>query len=395
MIGAMSFFSGYTFFVYLIVLLIPAVVIGLKEKSLRVYRIALSVFFIWQIYKETPIQLLYLVGYVIFVTYLVKIYLFLRDKYGRNKYIYGHAIVFALLPLIVYKLGALKGYTIFGFLGISYICFRVLQVIIESYDGIIKEINEWQFMQFLVFFPSLSSGPIDRSRRFAEDDTRIWKREEYIDLLRDGIYKLVLGIFYKVVCSGIFYYLFNTYFTGRYEPLYLIGSAYAYGFYLFFDFAGYSAMAVGTSYLLGIKMPDNFNKPFLSVDIKDFWNRWHITLSSWFRDFVFTRFMVDSVRRKRFSNRLTGAAVGLILNMAIMGVWHGLSIHYIVYGLYHGCILAIVEIYQKKSKFYKKYKNSKWYIGMSWFINLNIVMFGFAIFSGHLSGVWSVITRII
>lgn len=261
---------------------------------------------------------------------MVKIYLYLRKKYGRNKYIYGHAVFLSLLPLLVYKIGGLRGYSVFGFLGISYICFKIIQVVIECYDGVIKEIDEFQFIEFLIFFPCLSSGPIDRSRRFAEDDNKIWSRQEYIELLWTGLYKIILGIFYKVACSGFFYYLLQTYFAGRHRPIYLVGYAYIYGLYLFFDFAGYSAMAVGTSYLLGIKTPDNFNKPFLSVDIKDFWNRWHITLSSWFRDFIFTRFMVDSARKKRFSNRLTGASVGLILNMLIMGVWHGLEGHYIV-----------------------------------------------------------------
>lgn len=381
----MSFFSGYRFFVALILLLIPAVILGLCEKKLSWYRWVLSLFFIWKVYGDTPVQLYYLIGYVVFATYLVKIHLFLRTKYGKNKYIYAHAVFLALLPLIIYKLGALKGYSLFGFLGISYICFRVIQVIIESHDGVIKEISEFRFVEFLIFFPSLSSGPIDRSRRFFEDDARIWTRQEYCDLLWAGFYKLVLGAFYKIVCSAYFYNLLQTYFAGRYKPLYILGYAYVYGMYLFFDFAGYSAMAVGTSYLLGIKMPDNFNKPFLSIDIKDFWNRWHITLSSWFRDFIFTRFMMDSARKKRFSNRLTGAAVGLILNMTIMGIWHGLESHYILYGLYHGVLLALVEVYQKKSGFYKKNKNQKWYKVCSWFINLNAVMFGFLIFSGYFS----------
>ena len=159
------------------------------------------------------------------------------------------------------------------FLGISYICFKIIQVVIECYDGVINEIDEFQFIEFLIFFPCLSSGPIDRSRRFAEDDNKIWSRQEYIELLWTGLYKIILGIFYKVACSGFFYYLLQTYFAGKHRPIYLVGYAYIYGLYLFFDFAGYSAMAVGTSYLLGIKTPDNFNKPFLSVDIKDFWNR--------------------------------------------------------------------------------------------------------------------------
>lgn len=362
----MSFFSGYTFFIYLIVFLTPAFILGFREKSLRWYRGGISAFFIWAVYKETPIQLIWLLGYVVFSVYLVKIYLFLRKRYGRNPYIYGHAAALALAPLVIYKFGLLKGYSLFGFLGISYICFRVLQVIIESYDGVIEEINELQFIEFLLFFPSLSSGPIDRSRRFDKDNVKIWKREEYLNLFTTGLYKLVLGIFYKVVCSNITYHILETYFAGRYKPIYLIGYAYVYGLYLFFDFAGYSSMAVGTSYILGIQMPDNFNKPFLSIDIKDFWNRWHITLSSWFRDFVFTRFMVDSARKKCFSNRLTGAAIGLILNMFIMGMWHGLTSYYILYGLYHGCILALIEVYQKKSKFYKKNKQKKWYSAASW-----------------------------
>ena len=94
----MSFFSGYEFFVWLFILLVPAIILGIKEKSLKIYRYLLSFFFIYQIYKETPKQLLYLLGYVVLATYIVKIYLFLRKKYDRNRYIYGHAIFLALLP---------------------------------------------------------------------------------------------------------------------------------------------------------------------------------------------------------------------------------------------------------------------------------------------------------
>ena len=123
----MSFFSGYEFFVWLFILLVPAIILGIKEKSLKIYRYLLSFFFIYQIYKETPKQLLYLLGYVVLATYIVKIYLFLRKKYDRNRYIYGHAIFLALLPLLTYKISNFYGTNIFGFLGISYICFRVIQ----------------------------------------------------------------------------------------------------------------------------------------------------------------------------------------------------------------------------------------------------------------------------
>ena len=133
--------------------------------------------------------------------------------------------------------------------------------------------------------------------------------------------------------------------------------------------------------MLGIRVPDNFNKPFISIDIKDFWDRWHISLSHWFRDFVFSRFMIWAIRGKKFKNRLNAASAGFIVNLLIMGAWHGLTVDYLAYGLYHGILLAVTERYQK-TKWYKAHKNKKIYQIASWFITLNLVMFGFLIFSG-------------
>lgn len=389
----MSFFSGYRFFVYFTVLMIPAVVLGMRGKSLKLYRNLLTVFFIVMVYQETPKQFLNLILYGAGACYLVKIYLYLRIRYGRNEIIYGHAVFLALFPLVLSKAGGMYGKNIFGFLGISYICFRVLQVVIEIYDGVIDEIKIPDFLAFLLYFPVLSSGPIDRSRRFLADHDTVYTREEYAGLLRAGLYKLLVGMFYKIVCSACFYKLLTQVFAGRYRPVYLAGYAYVYGLYMFFDFAGYSFMAVGASYLLGIKMPDNFNKPFISVDMKEFWNRWHITLSSWLRDFVFTRFMVNAARKKWFKDRLGRAAAGLMFNMVLMGMWHGLESHYLAYGVYHGVLLSVTEIWQERSHFYQINKEKAWYRAISWFVTLNLVMFGFLIFSGHVQEVWEVFIR--
>ena len=295
-----------------------------------------------------------------------------------------------LLPLLLSKTEVYLGHSVFGFwsgtfgfLGLSYIFFRVVQIIIEIYDGVIKEVDGYRFLTFLLFFPAISSGPIDRSRRFFADDEKIYSKEEYSQLLSKGVVKIMMGLVYKLPISGTFLYIMDTYMSNKFDPFHIAGYAYTYGFYMFFDFAGYSLMVVGTSYILGIKMPDNFNMPFISVDMKDFWNRWHITLSHWFRDFVFTRFIIDSARKKRFSGRLTAASAGLIINMTLMGIWHGLEAHFILYGFYHGLLLSITEVYQKKSKFYKAHKDSRGYKFCSWFITLNLVMFGFLIFSGQ------------
>ena len=96
---------------------------------------------------------------------------------------------------------------------------------------------------------------------------------------------------------------------------------------------------------------------------------------------------MQAIRKKWFSKRLNAAAAGFIVNMFIMGVWHGLTPYYLLYGLYHGVLLAVTEIYQKKSKFYKKHKNDRWYQVLSWAVTMQLVMFGFLIFSGRLTEV--------
>ncbi|HHX37257.1 MAG TPA: D-alanyl-lipoteichoic acid biosynthesis protein DltB, partial [Clostridiaceae bacterium] len=123
---------------------------------------------------------------------------------------------------------------------------------------------------------------------------------------------------------------------------------------------------------------------FISKDMKDFWNRWHISLSHWLRDYLFTRFVFQSMKKKRFKSRQTTAALGFIFNMTVMGIWHGVTVYYILYGVYHGVLLALTDIYQKKSKFHKQHRNDKWYQVLSWFITLNLVMAGFLLFSGRL-----------
>ena len=121
-------------------------------------------------------------------------------------------------------------------------------------------------------------------------------RKEYLELAGDGVYRIVLGLLYKVVLSTYVYQMLLT-LSNTGTVVYSIKYMYLYTLYLFFDFAGYSLMAVGSSNILGIQTPMNFNKPFLSVDIKDFWTRWHITLSTWLRDFVFSRVLMQVIRK--------------------------------------------------------------------------------------------------
>ena len=136
---------------------------------------------------------------------------------------------------------------------------------------------------------------------------------------------------------------------------------------------------------MGIRVPANFNAPFASVDIKDFWNRWHITLSFWLRDYVFMRVSKVAVKKKWFKDRAYVACLGFMCNMTLMGVWHGLTVDYIAYGVYHGLLLCICELFQRKSKFYKAHKKDAWFKTLSWAVTMVAVFFGFALFSGQVT----------
>jgi membrane protein involved in D-alanine export len=379
----MSYFEGLPFFFCLVVVLAAAMLAGCLEKSLKWYTLVVSLLFLIFVFGGKTEQSIYLVIFCVWSLLLVKGYEKLRKEKGRQERLYHLFVLASLIPLILCKVTPLCQMDLFGFTGISYLTFRVVQIIIEMYDGVIEEIKIPEFAAFLLFFPSVSSGPIDRSRRFLADWQRVLPKKDYLELCARGIWKLLLGAIYKMVLAAWAYQIMG-YLEGESHWYLLIGYAYAYGMYLFFDFAGYSLMAVGTSYILGIETPDNFRAPFVAKDIREFWDRWHITLSHWFRDFIFTRFIMYSTKKKWFKNRLQRACVGFFVNMGIMGLWHGISPAYILYGLYHGALLAGTEVYQKKSGFYKNNKNKTWYQVLSWAVTMQLVMFGFLLFSGKL-----------
>lgn len=378
----MNLFGDFNFFACLVVVMIPAIILGIRERQIKYYGMAATLFFIWMAMGSNLAALAYLASYCLLEFLLVTTFVAVKKRFGRNQLLYWVYIAASITPLVITKISGLYDMKIFAFLGISYMTFKSVQIIIEIYDGIIQKVNPFEFMYLLLFFPTLTSGPIDRSRRFNDDLDRVIPRDEYLEMLGRGLFKICMGMVYKLVIATAFYQLEIRLGIGR-DMLSHFIYMYSYGFYLFFDFAGYSLMAVGVSYVFGIRTPENFNKPFISKDIIEFWDRWHITLSHWFRDFIFSRIMMRAIKGKWFKGKLTRASFGFIVNMSIMGVWHGLSTQYILYGLYHGVLLALTEVYQKKSKFHKRHKKDKWYKLICWFITFNLVMFGFFIFSGR------------
>ena len=373
----MNYFEGNDFFLLLFVVLLIGFVVNFFEKRKDYYILALSLLFAGAIYGKSRAMMVYLLAFVVYQYFLV--FLAQRIEAKRLKPL----VFLSIFPLVINKVFALTSLHLLAFIGISYMSFKTIQIMLEISDGLIKEkISIKDYLQFLLFFPTVSAGPIDRSRRFLKEINEVMPRKEYLELAGDGVYRVVLGLLYKVVLSTYVYQMLLA-LSNTGTVVYSIKYMYLYTLYLFFDFAGYSLMAVGSSNILGIQTPMNFNKPFLSVDIKDFWTRWHITLSTWLRDFVFSRVLMQVIRKKWFKNRLHNATYAYMVNMLVMGFWHGLSVSYIVYGFYHGVLMAGFEVYQKKSNFYKKNKNKNWYKLLSWFVTMNLVMVGFFIFSGE------------
>lgn len=373
----MNYFEGNEFFLLLFVVLLIGFVVNFFEKRKDYYILVLSLLFAGAIYGKSRAMVVYLISFVIYQYFLV--FIAQRIETKRLKPL----VFLSIFPLVINKVFALTSLHLLAFIGISYMSFKTIQIMLEISDGLIKEkISIKDYLQFLLFFPTVSAGPIDRSRRFLKEINEVMPRKEYLELAGDGVYRIVLGLLYKVVLSTYVYQMLLA-LNNTGTVVYSIKYMYLYTLYLFFDFAGYSLMAVGSSNILGIQTPMNFNKPFLSVDIKDFWTRWHITLSTWLRDFVFSRVLMQVIRKKWFKNRLHNATYAYMVNMLVMGFWHGLSVSYIVYGFYHGVLMAGFEVYQKKSTFYKKNKNKNWYKLLSWFVTMNLVMIGFFIFSGE------------
>lgn len=386
----MTFYTDPAFFILLALAAVPAIVLGILEKPLRGYGFAASVVFLLFLFSKDLPSLAAFLFYVVLASATTFAYLKARQREdGAPKAAYPIALVLVIAPLVIYKIGAVFDQNLLGFLGISYITFKAVQVVIEIHDGLVKEMSLLDYLYLLVFFPSFTSGPILRSRPFIEDLHATLPRADYLDLLRSGLLRFVVGAFYTFVCSSVF--STAMWFvpmaigdeTALSAVLSQVGSAYAYGLYLFFDFAGYSLMAIGAGAVLGVRVPDNFRAPFLSVDIKDFWNRWHITLSFWLRDFVFMRVVRIIRRRKLIKSRVTTSCVGYIVNMTLMGFWHGITPNYIAYGLYHGVLLAANELFQRTA-FYKRHKDSRVFKVCSWAITMQLVFFGFALFSGQI-----------
>ena len=227
----------------------------------------------------------------------------------------------------------------FRWLGFSYISFRLIHILRDKQTGRLSELSLPEFATYVVFFPSLSAGPIDRAERFAGD-----LRKEFAltqdETLQAG-QRIVIGLFKKfVIANALALMALNDALATqvRYTGwMWII--LYAYTFQIYFDFSGYTDIAIGIARLAGIKLPENFTSPYTKPNLTQFWNSWHITLTQWIRSYFFNPF--NRWIRGYKIPMWTMLLLGQLSTMLLIGLWHGVTVNFILWGAWHGLGLFI------------------------------------------------------
>ncbi len=218
-------------------------------------------------------------------------------------------------------------------LGISFYTFKTLSYLLDIRKGKIEPERDWVvFFSYVAFFPCITSGPIDRPGRLIPQ-LKIRRRFEY-GPATDGMRQILWGLFKKVVIADNAA-VFSDDIFGRYQTLpasELLFGVFVFTIRIYADFSSYSDMAIGMSRLLGFDISPNFNYPFFARNIAEFWRRWHITLTSWMTDYVFTPLAI----RFRGLDRW-GVVLATLINFIAIGAWHGPRWTFVLFGFLHGC----------------------------------------------------------
>jgi membrane protein involved in D-alanine export len=383
-------YADFSYFVLLLYIAVPTVVLGLFGRAgWRWALLVTSVMLVVQYQDVLHLRKHFLVSEIwlvlAFASWQWLVVLGFARARARAGWLFYTAIGLSVLPLALAKgIPLVSPKTQFGFLGISYVTFRALDIVFCLRDGVIARPGAVDLFMFLFFFPTISAGPIDRFRRFAPDWRKTRSRAEFLTDLDGAVQHFFRGLLYKFIIAALIEqrWLGPAGHSGSLSAL--LSYMYAYTFYLFFDFAGYSAFAIGISYLFGVHTPENFDRPFLARNIRDFWNRWHITLSFWFRDHVYMRFLLAAARGKWFKSMHTAAILGYFLAFGLMGLWHGIELHFIVYGLYMATLLSAFHIFSNWKKLHHYWREGPLWNAFALFITFNAVCFGMLIFSGRI-----------
>lgn len=232
-------------------------------------------------------------------------------------------------------------------LGISFYSFSAISYVVDVKKGKTTPNSLKDVALFLSYFPKLTSGPIQKSEDFFKQISK--KRSVGWNTFSPGVQIFVFGLFKKIVLADRLSVFVNQVYKTpmAFGSFTVLGAAFAYSLQIYFDFSGYSDMAIGVSKIFGINLPRNFNLPYLSHNVTEFWKRWHITLSSWLQEYLYIN--LGGNRKGKLQTY-----INLILTMVLGGIWHGANWTFIVWGLIHGIALDVHKVWMIITKSNKK-----------------------------------------
>ncbi len=283
----------------------------------------------------------------------------IADPVKKKKYLwFGIAVILCVLLFFKYSNlflstiqdligGDINFKTIFLPLGISFFTFEFIHYLVEMYYGRLAKHTMLEFFSFALFFPTLASGPIKRFNKFFDStrNAQFFSKKFFIT----GLFFILFGYIQKYLVADNLVEQTAFLSTPGLAPSgkAILSGLVFYSFRIYFDFAGLSNIAIGSALLFGITVPINFSWPYLRKDLASFWKYWHMSLTSWIRDYIY----MPLVFRFRHSRLVTIFAV--VVTMALIGLWHGASWNFLFFGLYHGVGLAVLQTRIFSLKYYE------------------------------------------
>lgn len=237
------------------------------------------------------------------------------------------------------KVFSIKAEEILVPIGVSFYTLQAIGYVYKIYkDCEVPEYNFIDYALWLAFFPKIISGPIETRENFLQ---QIKEKHITYDQIERGFYLIVYGYFLKLVIADRLYIL-TSYIQNSYlqrSGFSLLAAAIFYSFQIYCDFAGYSIIAQGVASTMGFNLITNFKSPYLAENIGEFWRRWHISLSSWLKEYIYFPLGGNRVNRRR-------TYINLIITFVVSGIWHGFGLNYIFWGVLHA-IYQIIERFKK------------------------------------------------
>ena len=252
----------------------------------------------------------------------------LKKKKKKSLLFLGISIPLLVLVLVKISLSYPDFFSFISFFGISYFTLEILSYLIDIYRGKIKESDLWTYALYLFYYPCLILGPINRYGDFKKEILK--KKRIKANNVFQGLFRILIGACKKLIIAGRVSILISSITTNDLHGLYVLLACFLYSILLYADFSGGIDMVLGFSKIFDLDLPENFDTPYFSKSVKEFWRRWHMTLSNWLKDYVYIPLGGNRVSRWRVK-------MNILFTFLVSGFWHGA--HYLVWGLVHGLLV--------------------------------------------------------